>query len=161
MMSKVLITKQQYEDIEKLLDVGLNKGVTEGQAKSTILETHIKKGWDGTEIESLKLLSTDELATVLFSDNYEIKKNKLKYQEYLVTYILDEYNRFQNKVARRNVPELSKSEVINLSLENIESYKEKLDIDDETEIDFEVIKIEEENAEQSEQDEDEDEDDEM
>jgi len=61
-----------------------------------------------------------------------------------------------------HLPELSKLEVINSSLENIESYKEKLDIDDETKIDFEVIKIEEEeNTEQSEKGEDEDEDDEM
>lgn len=143
-MGKVKITQRQYDEVNKLINVALNQDVDENKARSKILETHIQKGWEGTEIKTLGDLSTDEMAKVLFSKDYEVQKEeKLKLQIYEVTFRLNKHTELRNKVSRRNSFKLLDKEVIGLSLNNLSQYKESLGLSKDLVVKCELIESEE------------------
>lgn len=142
-MSKVYITKEQENAVEKILQVASEQGVEEGEAKGKALETHIKKGWDGTEIACLSELKVNELAQVLFGE-YEIKKEKIKYQEYEVEFRVDRFTKIINTVIKRNDYELTEEKVIDFAMGNVNNLGANVNVDQDSVTRCETIKIEKE-----------------
>lgn len=138
-MKKVYITQQQNDEIQKLIDVALNQNIDEDTARAKILETHIRKGWGGTEVESLGELTSDEMAKVLFSKNYEIKKEKLKLQEFEVTFKVRKSTLLIEHIVKHDNYKLSDEEVVRLALQRLADYKNALKLDERSVVKCELI----------------------
>lgn len=139
-MKKTIITQQQKDEIQKLIDVALNQNVDEDIARAKILETHIRKGWEGTEIETLGDLSSDEMAKVLFSKNYEVRKEQIKLQEFDVTFQVRKGTLLIETVIKHDSYKLSDDEVIKLALQKLNDYQSSLKLDNNSVVKCELIK---------------------
>lgn len=139
-MKKTIITQQQKDEIQKLIDVALNQNVDEDIARAKILETHIRKGWEGTEIETLGDLSSDEMAKVLFSKNYEVRKEQIKLQEFDVTFQVRKGTLIIETVTKHDSYKLSDDEVIKLALQKLNDYQSSLKLDNNSVVKCELIK---------------------
>jgi len=123
-MSNVIISQKQDNAIRKLLDEATKRGVNIEEAKGKLLQLHVKKGWKDVTDKSLLVLdelSIEEFATVLFSDNYKVEKEKLKLQVYEVTFKVNKSTTLINRVSKENMEELSKNQIIESALKNLKS----------------------------------------
>src|SRR5699024_10854507 len=123
-MSNVIISQKQDNAIRKLLDEATKRGVNIEEAKGKLLQLHVKKGWKDVTDKSLLVLdelSIEEFATVLFSDNYKVEKEKLKLQVYEVTFKVNKPTTLINRVSKENMEELSKNQIIESALKNLKS----------------------------------------
>lgn len=98
-------------------------------------ERYIQYDWEGVTVEgtsSLYELSTDELASVLHGDKFIVQKGKVRLQEYEVTIKVNNFNAVTNKVIKHNEYELTKEEVIDISLYHVKQLSSKFTLFDES-----------------------------
>lgn len=89
-------------------------------------------------------LSTDELASVQHCDKYEVQKGKVRLQEYEVTIKINNFNTtITNKVIKQNEYELTKKDVIDISLFHVNQLSSKFtSLDEPAVIECKKIRIE-------------------
>lgn len=128
-MRKVILTRRQDEELKALINIGLENGGNEREIKGTLLERHIRDGWEGTPAESLKTLTSAQFGEALFG-NYEIKAEKFKLQKYAVEFKLNKFNTLKTLVVKYDIEEMTRNEIKDEAIKFANNLlKDKLDND--------------------------------